>query len=62
LYDSSPYAAPSLVEAAIIHRDVFRNRPAARRLAERGREIAAAQGDSTTVRRARDILSTLEDD
>ncbi|MDY7108703.1 MAG: hypothetical protein SYC29_08705 [Planctomycetota bacterium] len=62
LYDASASAAPSLVEAALIHRDVFRNRPAARRLAERAREIAAAQGDSTTVRRARDILSGLDDD
>lgn len=60
LYDSSPYAAPSLVETAVIYRDVYRNRPAARRLAERAREIAAGQGDSQTVQRARDILSSLD--
>jgi hypothetical protein len=60
LYDSSPDAAPSLVETAVIYRDVYRNRSAARRLAERAREIAAGQGDSQTVQRARDILSSLD--
>ena len=35
LYESSPFAGPSLLEAAVVHRDVFGDSGAARRLAER---------------------------
>lgn len=62
LYGSSLQAAPSLIETALIYRDVYQNRATARRLLERAREIAAAQGDSETVQRARDILSTVDGD
>jgi tetratricopeptide (TPR) repeat protein len=62
LYGSSMQAAPSLIETALIYRDFYQKRATARRLLERAREIAAAQGDSETVQRARDILSTVDGD
>jgi tetratricopeptide (TPR) repeat protein len=59
LYDGSRHAASSLIDAAIIHRDVFDDPAAARRLLKRAVTIADAQGDADALRRARELLPQL---
>ena len=61
LYESSPFAGPSLLDAAVVHRDVFGDSGAARRLAERALALAGGRPDGRhgITDRARKILLTL---
>lgn len=58
-FESSPFAAPSLLEAVAICRETFRNDAAAARLARRAIDLAADRGDTAMAERARGILATL---
>ncbi len=61
LFGDSPYAAASLLETAIIYRDVFRDPATARRLVERSLTLAAPPGRPQVADRARAVLETLAD-
>lgn len=61
LYGDSPHAAPSLIETAIIYRDVFGDPATARRLVERSLNLAARPGRPQVADRARAVLETLTD-
>ena len=61
LYGDSPHAAPSLIETAIIYRDIFRDPATARRLVERSLNLAARPGRPQVADRARAVLETLTD-
>lgn len=59
LFGDSAYAAASLLETAIIYRDGFRNSASARRLADRGLDLAMRQGRTQVAERARAVLESL---
>ena len=61
LYGDSPHAAPSLIETAIIYRDIFRDPTTARRLVERSLNLAARPGRPQVADRPRAVLETLTD-
>ena len=58
LYEASVFAAPSLLETAIIYRDEYRNPQTARRLVEMALGLSSADR-AEVAERARDILDTL---
>jgi hypothetical protein len=59
LYPRSAYAAPSLLETAVIYRDTYGDHRTARRLAERAVELSTSAHEVDIALGARDILDTL---
>lgn len=61
LYPGSEFAAPSLVETALIYRDIVGDHDGARRLLDRASELATVHRQSAVVDRIRQLKSTVGD-
>ncbi len=61
LYPGSEFAAPSLVETALIYRDIVGDQDGARRLLDRASELATVHRQSAVVDRIRQLKSTVGD-
>jgi len=59
-FPGSRWQALSVIETAVIYRDVWKKPETARRLAERALETGAALGDEAIVERAEELVSSLE--
>ena len=61
LYPGSEFAAPSLMETALIYRDIVGDHDGARRLLDRASELATVHRQSAVVDRIRQLKSTVGD-
>ena len=59
LFESSEYAAPSLVETAVIYRDTYGPATATRRLLQHAADLASRRGQTDVVDRANGLLAAV---